>query len=466
MRRITNTLLLVCLVVAFFGMSGTALGARVSLQGDKLSLDVQGQPLSVVLDELAKQSIRVRIDPGINPEISASFERRPIGQAIGSILKSVDYVLIWDGGGQDGSTEPKLTEIRIFRPGQSGDNLPMYRSPNLSVTQGRNGARFVENSLLLIHDSRFSDADLAVLLERFGATVVARYAHLGIVHLLLPDGTDIERVAEIVELMPGVRVSEPDYVHELERSIAVRSPEQSSQADEPVGPVGGTTVAVLDSGLAHQYGDSQFIVGLYDAVSPGQSGLDRVGHGTQMALVASGTVVPFGAEGDVSGYTPVVAIRAFDDNGLTSNATLLRGIEYALKKDAKVVSLSWGTSESSVFLDSVMGYAKQKGLVVVAAAGNVPTGNAVYPAALDSVIGVGALSSSGEVWSQSNFGDSVSAYAPGLADMPVGSGGAPGVYAGTSIAAAYASRVFAQVLNQSPDADITILLNRLAQGSH
>ena len=184
-----------------------------------------------------------------------------------------------------------------------------------------------------------------------------------------------------------------------------------------------------------------------------------------MALLASGSVVPFGGEGEGSGYTPVVAVRAFDDNGLTSNSTLLRGIEYALEKDAKVVSLSWGTSESSVFLDSVMSYAEQQGLVVVAAAGNVPSGNPVYPAALDNVIGVGALDASGEPWSRSNFGESVSAYAPGLADLPIGSGGSPGVYAGTSIAAAYAARVIAQVLNQVPEADHATLLGRLSQSS-
>lgn len=44
----------------------------------------------------------------------------------------------------------------------------------------------------------------------------------------------------------------------------------------------------------------------------------------------------------------------------------------------------------SAFLKSAMNYAVSKGLVVVAAAGNSPTGKPVYPAAYEPVIAVSA----------------------------------------------------------------------------
>jgi thermitase len=43
----------------------------------------------------------------------------------------------------------------------------------------------------------------------------------------------------------------------------------------------------------------------------------------------------------------MVAIRAFDNNGFTSNYTLMRGIDHAIEKGARVLSLSWGSETSS-----------------------------------------------------------------------------------------------------------------------
>ena len=110
-----------------------------------------------------------------------------------------------------------------------------------------------------------------------------------------------------------------------------------------------------------------------------------------------------------------------------------------------------------------MDYAADKGLVLIAAAGNAPTGEPVYPAAYDSVIGVGALNPDGKAWEQSNHGDFVALSAPGLADLPVGYQGDPGVYAGTSIATAYVARRVAAILNQNPDADREAILKLLTE---
>ena len=97
----------------------------------------------------------------------------------------------------------------------------------------------------------------------------------------------------------------------------------------------------------------------------------------------------------------------------------------------------------------------------MAAAGNAPTGKPVYPAAYDHVIGVGALTPNGDTWDQSNYGEFVAVSAPGLADLPVGYNGDPGIYAGTSIATAYTARRVASILNQNPDADREMILKLL-----
>jgi subtilisin family serine protease len=114
-------------------------------------------------------------------------------------------------------------------------------------------------------------------------------------------------------------------------------------------------------------------------------------------------------------------------------------------------------------LESALDYARSKGLIVVASAGNEPTGKPVYPAAFPSVIGVGALAPDGKSWENSNYGDFVSVYAPGFATLPVGYKGDPGAYAGTSISAAYAANVIADYLSEHPEATSQEVLDALSR---
>ena len=90
-----------------------------------------------------------------------------------------------------------------------------------------------------------------------------------------------------------------------------------------------------------------------------------------------------------------------------------------------------------------------------------PNLHLIYPAAYDNVIGVGALAADGKPWNQSNHGDFVSVSAPGVADLPVGYQGAPGTYAGTSIASAYIARRVAAILDRTPNADRDDILKML-----
>jgi hypothetical protein len=182
-----------------------------------------------------------------------------------------------------------------------------------------------------------------------------------------------------------------------------------------------------------------------------------------MTMVASGAINPLGVETESESTHPVLSIRSFDENGFTSTYTLLNSIDYAVESGARILSMSWGSEDNSPMLDTAINYAADQGLILVAAAGNSPSGIPVYPAAYENVIGVGALMPDGTVWDQSNFGDFVAIQAPGLADLPVGYNGAPGMYAGTSISTAFTARVIAEALDKNPDLDIKNLLETISE---
>ncbi len=220
-------------------------------------------------------------------------------------------------------------------------------------------------------------------------------------------------------------------------------------------------MAVLDSGWTSNPEMNDFILASLDAFDPDQPISDDLGHGTQMAMLAAGVVKPYGVQGEADTANPVIPVRTFDENGFTSNYSLMRGIDFALQNGAKVMSLSWGTPTQSAFLEDAFKDAASRGLIIVASAGNEPIGQAIYPAAYESVIGIGALAPDGQKWQNSNYGEFVELYAPGFADMPVGYKGDPGMYAGTSISAAFVANQIAVFLSQNPQATKEDILKAL-----
>jgi len=117
--------------------------------------------------------------------------------------------------------------------------------------------------------------------------------------------------------------------------------------------------------------------------------LDLGGHGTAHAGVA-------GAVGNngigitgVAWNCEIMPIHCVDefDNGKISD--IADGIRYAADNGANVISMSFGRYTNSNTMASAVEYAYDKGVVLVAAAGNDGTDEKWYPAGYDQVIAVG-----------------------------------------------------------------------------
>ena len=101
----------------------------VRIDGDRLSVHAEKEFLQNILQRIAGSGITIRIDPKINPRVSASFKNRDLQDGLNSILKSVNHVLIWqaleDTAEDPVSTRFKLTEIQIFKPGKKENMIPL-----------------------------------------------------------------------------------------------------------------------------------------------------------------------------------------------------------------------------------------------------------------------------------------------------------------------------------------------------
>ncbi len=423
----------------------------VRITGEKFSLHADKTPLKNILQRIAESGVTVRIDPELNPDISASFEDRDIQKGLDSILKTLNHVLIWDAVEAAQGRIFRLAEIQIFQPGKKERMKTLKKNSALAVVKNpKDGSFFVKDEILLRLAPGMSFSEFKKLIEKIGGTIIEKNSALGIYKIRLPENTDVPALTDMISKYPGVRKAEPNYAYHIGISKELFP---SLLGDAAVSPSkGAAPVAILDTGLAQVSGLDNVVTASLDALNPDEPISDAQGHGTQMALIASGLVQPYGTAAASENYPPIISIKTFDENGFTSNFGIMRSLDFAIENGARVASLSWGSETESEFLEEALNYAESKNLIVVAAAGNEATGKPFYPAAYSSVIGVGALKPDGSSWEKSNYGSFVDISAPGFASLPVGYEGDPGLYAGTSISTAYTAKRIADYLSEHPKA--------------
>src|SRR5260370_15995073 len=101
----------------------------------------------------------------------------------------------------------------------------------------------------------------------------------------------------------------------------------------------------------------------------------------------------------------ILPLNAFTSNGTGNLSTIIAALYYALQHQANVVNMSFDVSSPSPALNQAVAYANQKGVVLVAAAGNESTSAAVYPAAIKgNVMGIASTTDWDQRSSFSNYG--------------------------------------------------------------
>ncbi len=216
-------------------------------------------------------------------------------------------------------------------------------------------------------------------------------------------------------------------------STGVNAPEAWSNMFGIHRPGGrGVVVAILDTGVAYRnwyqfrlspdFKGTRFVTP-YDFVSHGRYPLDRNGHGTFVAgVVAEATNNRYGLTGIAYGAS-IMPVRVLDASGLGDEATIARGIRYAIDHGASVINLSLEFLPSQVAsgaaipeIVSAINYAHRRGVTVVGAAGNDQDNQIAYPARVGSVISVGATTRDRCLANYSNGGSGLDLVAPGGGD--------------------------------------------------
>lgn len=181
---------------------------------------------------------------------------------------------------------------------------------------------------------------------------------------------------------------------------------------------GGVDIAVVDSGIDTDHPDlaskikaQRNFVGSTDS----SSAEDDNGHGTHVAGIAAAIT---NNDKGVAGTCPkcdLLIAKSLKGDLTGTDADIVQGIRWAVKNGAEVINLSLGGTGDSDTLERAINNAWEKGVAVVAAAGNsAQEGNPViYPAAYPKVIAVAATDKNDKRAFYSSFGSYVDVAAPG-----------------------------------------------------
>lgn len=202
--------------------------------------------------------------------------------------------------------------------------------------------------------------------------------------------------------------NDPDYTKQWNlRNINIETAwDETKGADR--------TIAVIDTGIAvvPDLKETQFVPG-YDFVNNRENAEDDNGHGTHVAgTIAQSTNNGYGVAG-VAYQAKLMPLKVLSDTGSGTVADIAEAIRFAADHGADVVNLSLGGFGDSHVLKEAIDYAHQKGVVIVAAAGNSNANAAAFPARYSNVIAVAALDATGNKAPYSNFGAGVDIAAPG-----------------------------------------------------
>lgn len=175
----------------------------------------------------------------------------------------------------------------------------------------------------------------------------------------------------------------------------------------------GATIAILDTGVGTDATFGPTRVNALDVglgTTPGRDNTKADGHGTAVAALAAG------ASPDAPGVAPaanILSLRVTDQNGTSDMFTIANAIVTAVDAGAKIVNISLGGYSTGAVLDAAIGYAVQKGALIVAAAGNDQAAQLAWPAADPRVVSVGAVDRAEQQVSFSNSGPQLQLTAPG-----------------------------------------------------
>lgn len=228
-------------------------------------------------------------------------------------------------------------------------------------------------------------------------------------------------------------------------------------------------IAILDTGIDDTHPDLRGKVVKHIKISDTASAKDVHGHGTHVAGVAAAIT---NNNIGVAGGCPrckLLNVKVMGDNGQGRTSWITEGINAAVAEGADVINISAGTFDDSDALRTAVDNAINKGVVVVAAAGNCGDGAdtcpdenpPMYPAYYPEVISVSAIDMNDKKPGYAQYGSTVDVTAPGDAILSTYKDSKYAIMNGTSMSSPLVAGIAGLLLATDYGSSVTSIVNRI-----
>jgi len=332
-------------------------------------------------------------------------------------------------------------ELTVAQVSAQATNLASGALRELQITQDPDGAD-IEDRVVVIP---VEDEDVAGL-NLAGGEVVSRRAlpSLGMTMLTLrlPSGAELPDDLEDLRNLGPEAVIDYNHLYEFTASsrTAVTDVEGSALETAEAKDV-DLRIGIIDSAVMPEHrGIAEIAIVNRDFVTT--PGLRPKTHGTAVA-----SLVAKSAHNQATVYAASVFFQLPNSAPGATAESLVAALDWLVTEQVDVINMSLA-GPGNALLEAAIARLVEKNTVVVAAVGNNgPSGEPLYPAAYDGVIGVTAVDEKNKVLRYANRGEQVQFAARGV-DVRVADSLSGGwrIESGTSMASPHVAVVAAQLL--------------------
>ena len=364
--------------------------------------------LEKVLQSLSEQGRwQIFVEPDLRLQVTTRFKNLTHSKALRRLLSDVNFAII---------PSPKASSrLLVYKTSYEKAVVRIVPTKRLAKRKKvRIKPGKIPNELVVTLEPG-SGIDIEALAAELGAKIVGKIDGLDIYRLRFENEQQAEKAEALLEKNEGVAsvdsnysITRPDTLTPVELA-APKLNLRPSSADED-----GIVIGLVDSSVQREGSQvSDFLLQEIPMAGAPADSSDQVNHGTSMAeTILRGLSASLDGEQETS--VKILPIDVYGQSESTSTFEVALGVQAAIEAGADIISLSLGSDEQNDLMRAVIQSGASSGVLFLAAAGNEPTGQPVYPAAQSEVIGVTALNRSGRsVANYANSGNFVEAAAPG-----------------------------------------------------
>jgi hypothetical protein len=401
-----------------------------STNRNNVTVDIKEWGLPKLLGKIsAATGWRVIIEPGTTATVTAKFNNASPDEALTRLLGNLNF-------SKDSSNGvPRLLVYRTVA--RAATQLVEPAAPEARDYRIRNE--------LIVLLRRNSTESIDALAKALGAKIVGRDDRLRLYDLQFADAdaadaasTQLAGDNSVGMVDSNYVVDRPAPVHSAPLTIAAPGAAGGTPVLNANSPANGVVIGLVDTAVQMQDGFGQYSLPPLSVVGQPNEPADQLSHGTAMFEDL--------LQGMPSAPSKILPVDVYPGGESTTLYPVMEGVITAINSGANIINLSLGGTGDSAAMQSLIDQATQKGILVVAAAGNTPGAALTYPAAYTGVLAITASDPNGQLASYADDGPFVKAMAPGASIVYLN--GQAWQVEGTSTATAFATAAIAQIINQ------------------